>query len=198
MCGICGFVGSGSGETLERMSILLRHRGPDDSGTWMSAVPPVHLASRRLAVLVGFGKRHVDGAQQYHTGGRGEHSVNHIPGIVRSLRPRPENIDDGADAIGEGEQVYEPTSSAERKGAGRPPALGARNQRSQHDHLKADIDADGRETDDGGDGILHPQCREGDDGRNRAHHRGQAVAERPLGDNHQVEQHRRRVIVQQD
>ena len=28
MCGICGFVGSGSGETLERMSILLRHRGP--------------------------------------------------------------------------------------------------------------------------------------------------------------------------
>ncbi len=51
MCGICGFVGSGSGETLERMSLLLRHRGPDDSGTWMSAVPPVHLASRRLAVL---------------------------------------------------------------------------------------------------------------------------------------------------
>jgi len=51
MCGICGFVGPGSGETLERMSILLRHRGPDDSGTWMSAVPPVHLASRRLAVL---------------------------------------------------------------------------------------------------------------------------------------------------
>ncbi|PYL59572.1 MAG: asparagine synthase (glutamine-hydrolyzing) [Verrucomicrobia bacterium] len=51
MCGICGFVGSGSGETLERMSILLRHRGPDDSGTWMSAVPPVHLANRRLAVV---------------------------------------------------------------------------------------------------------------------------------------------------
>jgi len=51
MCGICGFVGAGSGETLERMSLLLRHRGPDDSGTWMSAVPPVHLASRRLAVV---------------------------------------------------------------------------------------------------------------------------------------------------
>src|SRR5438094_470386 len=51
MCGICGFVGPASGETLERMSILLRHRGPDDSGTWMSAVPPVHLASRRLAVV---------------------------------------------------------------------------------------------------------------------------------------------------
>ena len=51
MCGICGFVGPGSGETLERMSLLLRHRGPDDSGTWMSADPPVQLASRRLAVL---------------------------------------------------------------------------------------------------------------------------------------------------
>src|SRR5882724_2231689 len=33
------------------MWILLRHRGPDDSGTWMSAVPPVHLANRRLAVV---------------------------------------------------------------------------------------------------------------------------------------------------
>ena len=53
MCGICGFVGPGPGETLERMSILLRHRGPDDSGTWMSAVPPVHLASRRLGGLTG-------------------------------------------------------------------------------------------------------------------------------------------------
>jgi asparagine synthase (glutamine-hydrolysing) len=50
MCGICGFVGSGSAETLERMSRLLRHRGPDDSGTWISAAPPVHLANRRLAV----------------------------------------------------------------------------------------------------------------------------------------------------
>ncbi len=51
MCGICGFVGPGSGETLERMSTLLRHRGPDDFGSWMSADPPVYLANRRLSVV---------------------------------------------------------------------------------------------------------------------------------------------------
>jgi asparagine synthase (glutamine-hydrolysing) len=51
MCGICGFVAPHSRETLERMSSLLRHRGPDDSGTWISATPAVHLANRRLAVV---------------------------------------------------------------------------------------------------------------------------------------------------
>jgi len=51
MCGICGFVGAGSADDLARMSTLLRHRGPDDSGSWVSAVPPVQLASRRLAVV---------------------------------------------------------------------------------------------------------------------------------------------------
>src|SRR2546423_15165275 len=51
MCGICGFAGAGSADDLARMSTLLRHRGPDDSGSWVSAVPPVQLASRRLAVV---------------------------------------------------------------------------------------------------------------------------------------------------
>jgi asparagine synthase (glutamine-hydrolysing) len=51
MCGICGFVGAGSADDLKRMSELLRHRGPDDSGTWNSATPSVQLASRRLAVV---------------------------------------------------------------------------------------------------------------------------------------------------
>jgi asparagine synthase (glutamine-hydrolysing) len=50
MCGICGFVGAGSPEDLDRMSIRLRHRGPDDSGTWKSDRHSVQLASRRLAV----------------------------------------------------------------------------------------------------------------------------------------------------
>src|SRR5712671_2559468 len=50
MCGICGFVGAGSPENLDRMSIRLRHRGPDDSGTWKSDRHAVQLASRRLAV----------------------------------------------------------------------------------------------------------------------------------------------------
>ena len=51
MCGICGFIGAGSTDDLGRMSALLRHRGPDDSGTWSSATPPVQLASRRLSIV---------------------------------------------------------------------------------------------------------------------------------------------------
>jgi asparagine synthase (glutamine-hydrolysing) len=51
MCGICGFVGAGSDEDLEKMGSLLVHRGPDDSGAWKSTAPPIQLASRRLAVV---------------------------------------------------------------------------------------------------------------------------------------------------
>src|SRR6266513_381337 len=51
MCGICGFVGAGSADDLGRMSSRLIHRGPDDSGTWCAEVPPIYLASRRLAVV---------------------------------------------------------------------------------------------------------------------------------------------------
>lgn len=51
MCGICGFIGAGSRDDLDRMSELLRHRGPDDSGTWSAPALPVNLASRRLSVV---------------------------------------------------------------------------------------------------------------------------------------------------
>ena len=51
MCGICGFVGAGSSDDLERMTSLLAHRGPDDSGVWASESPPVHLGNRRLSVV---------------------------------------------------------------------------------------------------------------------------------------------------
>jgi asparagine synthase (glutamine-hydrolysing) len=51
MCGICGFIGTGSPDDLTRMSELLRHRGPDDSGIWISANNPVHLGSRRLSIV---------------------------------------------------------------------------------------------------------------------------------------------------
>jgi len=51
MCGICGFIGAGSPDDLKRMSELLRHRGPDDSGIWSSADLVVQLASRRLSVV---------------------------------------------------------------------------------------------------------------------------------------------------
>lgn len=49
MCGIAGFVGSGTGEDLQRMVEALHHRGPDDSGAWMDG--GVGLGMRRLAII---------------------------------------------------------------------------------------------------------------------------------------------------
>src|SRR6266851_3935109 len=51
MCGICGFVGSGSIDDLTRMNAALVHRGPDDSGTWSAPDFPVYLGNRRLSVV---------------------------------------------------------------------------------------------------------------------------------------------------
>jgi asparagine synthase (glutamine-hydrolysing) len=50
MCGIAGIVGSrASVEVARRMAQRLRHRGPDDEGSW--GEPGVALAFRRLAIL---------------------------------------------------------------------------------------------------------------------------------------------------
>ncbi len=52
MCGICGFVETGIAsppETLGRMNDRLRHRGPDDEGTYRHG--PVSMAMRRLSVI---------------------------------------------------------------------------------------------------------------------------------------------------
>ncbi|MBI1373158.1 MAG: asparagine synthase (glutamine-hydrolyzing) [Phycisphaera sp.] len=56
MCGIAGFVGSGSHDDLQRMNAALSHRGPDGEGYWHSdergdAGTPVHLAHKRLAII---------------------------------------------------------------------------------------------------------------------------------------------------
>jgi len=50
MCGIAGIVSSRASEEIARsMAQRLRHRGPDDEGTW--GEPGVALAFRRLAIL---------------------------------------------------------------------------------------------------------------------------------------------------
>jgi asparagine synthase (glutamine-hydrolysing) len=55
MCGICGYVSrNGITETqLERMNDTLRHRGPDDAGTWTTENNGYHigLAQRRLSIF---------------------------------------------------------------------------------------------------------------------------------------------------
>src|SRR5450755_885980 len=54
MCGIGGVVNCGDRETLARMTHILAHRGPDDSGLWDRKFPDgsyIGLGSRRLAIL---------------------------------------------------------------------------------------------------------------------------------------------------
>jgi asparagine synthase (glutamine-hydrolysing) len=57
MCGIAGFLRPGgfpaadAGSILERMSALLSHRGPDDSGRWVDGPAGIALGHRRLSVL---------------------------------------------------------------------------------------------------------------------------------------------------
>ena len=57
MCGIAGLFDPGSvcdAETeaiLATMTGVLRHRGPDDSGTWVDPAAGVALGHRRLSIL---------------------------------------------------------------------------------------------------------------------------------------------------
>ena len=57
MCGVAGFLqpgglASGSAEALVRsLADLLRHRGPDDCGTWVDAPAGIALGHRRLSIL---------------------------------------------------------------------------------------------------------------------------------------------------
>ena len=49
MCGICGFVGFSDANLLERMTNLMRYRGPDDVGFYLG--PNVGLGCRRLSII---------------------------------------------------------------------------------------------------------------------------------------------------
>ena len=51
MCGIAGFIGSGSEQLLESMLEAIRHRGPDGEGHYISPDRQVWLGHRRLAVI---------------------------------------------------------------------------------------------------------------------------------------------------
>jgi asparagine synthase (glutamine-hydrolysing) len=49
MCGICGFTGIPNSNVLAKMLDALRHRGPDDAGTWTGQ--GISLGMRRLAIV---------------------------------------------------------------------------------------------------------------------------------------------------
>lgn len=51
MCGIAGFIGSGSQNDLMAMTNALSHRGPDDNGHFIHADQPVFLGHRRLSII---------------------------------------------------------------------------------------------------------------------------------------------------
>src|SRR5437899_12392775 len=53
MCGIAGIIGAKGVDPklLERMTLAIAHRGPDDAGLWIDAEAGVGLGHRRLAIV---------------------------------------------------------------------------------------------------------------------------------------------------
>jgi asparagine synthase (glutamine-hydrolysing) len=51
MCGIAGLIGSSSPDLAEAMGAAMRHRGPDDEGTFIDAAAGVALVHRRLSII---------------------------------------------------------------------------------------------------------------------------------------------------
>lgn len=56
MCGLVGFLGFGEAmrgpeEVARRMAIAIRHRGPDDEGTWVDGEAEIALGHRRLSIV---------------------------------------------------------------------------------------------------------------------------------------------------
>jgi asparagine synthase (glutamine-hydrolysing) len=51
MCGIVAFSGRFDRTALERATDAVRHRGPDDSGTYLSADARVGLGHTRLSIV---------------------------------------------------------------------------------------------------------------------------------------------------
>jgi asparagine synthase (glutamine-hydrolysing) len=51
MCGIAGIIGRANEGTLRKMTGIMRHRGPDDEGLWLSEDGTVGLGHRRLSIL---------------------------------------------------------------------------------------------------------------------------------------------------
>jgi len=54
MCGIAGTINWGNRDTIDRMTEIQRHRGPDDGGVWDKHLPDgnyLGLGSRRLAII---------------------------------------------------------------------------------------------------------------------------------------------------
>lgn len=51
MCGIAGYYGNFQPELLSQMIRMIRHRGPDDEGIWLSSNKDIGLAHARLSII---------------------------------------------------------------------------------------------------------------------------------------------------
>lgn len=51
VCGICGTTQHGGEQMIEAMNATMRHRGPDDAGTYIDAQSGVGLGARRLSII---------------------------------------------------------------------------------------------------------------------------------------------------
>ena len=99
-------------------------------------------------MVIRFGDPHVEQAQTNNDGSTQDHGVVDVPRGIRC--PWPGHVDDGADAVDQCADVHRPAPGAEGEFAAWFPALHAGVQGREHDHLERQVDADGREADDGG------------------------------------------------
>ena len=51
MCGIIGFYGEGNKKLIQKMTEVLQHRGPDDTGFYINESDRVYLGHKRLSIV---------------------------------------------------------------------------------------------------------------------------------------------------
>ena len=117
-------------------------------------------------MIVGTSREHVGQPGKYHGGGAHEHAVIAVPRILWGSRPH--HINDGANTVQKSETIDGQPPQAQAENTGRLPSLQAGNERTQHEHLKGDIDAGRGEADDGSNRILQPQSAQGDESRDES------------------------------
>src|ERR1039458_467900 len=126
----------------------------------------VSVAGRGIAVFVGPEQGRIEQTDSEYGRPNYNRSVVAVPGVLGSSRPY--HVDDGQDTIGERRQIDRPRPDAQTKRSARFPALGARDQSRQNDHLEGDVDTVGAGYDDRLNHSLKEQTRNRNEGRHNS------------------------------
>ena len=90
MCGITGFVGTGTRDDIRRMTDAIRHRGPDAEGFWHDPAAGVYFGHRRLSIL------DLTGGSQPMSTADGKRTIVFNGEIYNHLALRAEMVREGA------------------------------------------------------------------------------------------------------